>query len=94
MGTIVTPIPTRLRWDGKSCFIRHDSIEVMLPFVPPIFSKEIAEIDYAPTMGTKQIREMSDRWRDMGPAEFDLLLACMTLFIQDTGGAAQRLVEG
>jgi hypothetical protein len=84
-------IPTRLRWDGKVTFLRHSGIEVVLPFRPPVVGEDVAEIDYAPTMGTKQIRESAHGWRDMVPAEFDTLHAWMSLFSQDVLGAANRL---
>jgi hypothetical protein len=89
----VPTIPTRLRWDGKTTFIRHSGIELVLPFRPPIFGKEVAEIDYAPTLGTMQLRESAERWRDMTGAENSLLHAWLSLLSQDVLGAANRLVE-
>lgn len=91
--TIPAPIPTRLRWDGTTTFIRHSGIELSLHFRPPIFGQEIAEIDYAPTVRTMQIRESAHGWRDMVPDEFNALHAWMALLSQDVLAAANRLVE-
>lgn len=92
--TIPAPIPTRLRWDGTTTFVRHSGVEIYLHFRPPIVGKEIAEIDYAPTVRTMQIRESAHGWRDMRPEEFDSLHAWMSLLTADVLAAANRLVEG
>jgi hypothetical protein len=58
--------PTRLEWDGRRGFARHDGVEIVLRDAP---SKQWAEVHFTPGIQA-EVRERScDARRDMVAAE-------------------------
>lgn len=64
-----TDIVTRLWWDGRRGVAQHDGLTLELHHAPAIGVPHLAEVDYAPALRVSQVREHSNRWRDMTPAE-------------------------
>lgn len=78
------PITPRVRWDGLECVARHDHIEVVVPFCPPVFppTAMIVEIDYAPSCRSQRLRELSHAWRDMTADEAAALQSWLDLVVE------------
>ena len=60
-------IPTRLLWDGRSGFVRHDGVQMALDEAPLGF----AEVDYTPGCACEVRPRPSDPRREMHQNELE-----------------------
>lgn len=66
----MTEIAPRLWWNGRAGVARIGDVQLTLRAAPPV-APELAEIDYAPALGTALVRTGFGALRDMTPAEIE-----------------------
>jgi hypothetical protein len=65
----VNPHSRAIFWDGSYGLAFYDGVHCELRRPPRIEGLDVEQIDYAPVVGQRMVRERGGAWRDLKPAE-------------------------